>query len=120
MAWLETNILLVDAQNGFRNNRNCIEYFYSLYTMINIRKLSRQSTFVNFIDKAFDTVNRNLLWFKLMSIGIPGRIQDAIQSLYDNVQCKVKVNNIFSPWFPVSQGVKQGCYISSTLFSVYI
>ena len=74
------------------------------------------------LHKAFDTVNRNLLWFKLMSNGISGRILDAIQSLYENVQCTVKVNDTFSPWFPVTHGIKQGCTckISQTLFSVYI
>ena len=120
--WFETNKLLVDEQNGFRKNRSCAEHIYSLYTIINNRKLSRQSTFVGFVDfhKAFDTVNRNLLWFKLMSIGIPGRILDAIQLLYESVQCTVKVNDMFSPWFPVTHGVKQGCKISPTLFSVYI
>ena len=55
-----------------------------------------------------------------MSVGISGKILDAIQSLYENVQCTVKVNDLFSPWFPVTNGVKQGCKISPTLFSIYI
>ena len=120
--WLETNKVLVDEQNGFRKNRSCSEHIYALYTIINNRKLSRQSTFVSFIDfhKAFDKVNRDLLWFKLMSVGISGKILDAIQSLYENVQCTVKVNDLCSPWFPVTNGVKQGCKISPTLFSIYI
>ena len=90
--------------------------------MVNNRKLSRQSTYVGFVDfrKAFDTIQRKFLWYKLMKIGINGRILDAIQSLYVNVQCTVKVNDLFLPWFPVSNGVKQGCKISPTIFSVYI
>ena len=102
--------------------RSCSEHIYLLFTIINNRKLSRQSTYVSFIDfhKAFDTVSRNLLWFKLMSIGISGKILDATQSLYERVQCTVKVNDLFSPWFPVTHGVKQGCKISPTLFSIYI
>ena len=120
--WLEENKLLVEEQNGFRKKRNCVEHIYTLYTIINSRKLSKQSTYVCFIDykKAFDTVNRDLLWYKLMCIGITGRILDAIQSLYVNVQCTVKINDLFTPWFPVSTGLKQGCKISPTLFSVYI
>ena len=60
------------------------------------------------------------MWYKLICIGITGRILDAIQSLYVNVQCTVKINDLFTPWFPVSTGLKQGCKISPTLFSVYI
>ena len=56
----------------------------------------------------------------LMSIGISGKIFDAIQSLYESVQCTIKVNDLFSPWFFVTHGIKQGCKISPTLFSIYI
>ena len=89
--WLEENKLLVEEQNGFRKKRNCVEHIYTLYSIVNNRKLSKQSTYVCFIDfkKAFDTVNRDLLWYKLMRIGITGRILDAEQSLYVNVQCTV-------------------------------
>ena len=55
-----------------------------------------------------------------MSIGISGNILDAIQSLYERVQCTVKVNDLSPPWFPVTHGVKQGFKISPTLFSIYI
>ena len=43
-----------------------------------------------------------------------------VQSLYTDVQCAVKVNDYLSPLFKVSQGVKQGCKLSPTLFSLYI
>ena len=55
-----------------------------------------------------------------MCIGITGRILDAIQSLYVNVRCTVNINGLFTPWFPVSIGLKQGCKISPKLFSVFI
>ena len=55
-----------------------------------------------------------------MFIGISGRILDAVNSLYENVQCTVKVHDMFLPMFPVIHGVKQVCKVSATLFSVYI
>ena len=48
--WLEENKLLVEEQNGFRKKRNCAEHLYTLYTIINSRKLSKQSTYVCIID----------------------------------------------------------------------
>ena len=75
-----------------------------------------------FVDakKAFDTVNRDCLWFKLMRIGIKGKFLNAVQSLYVDMSCTVNVNNFHTDWFTVTQGVKQGCVISPTLFSVYV
>ena len=42
-----------------------------------------------------------------MSIGISGRILNAIQSLYDNVQCTVRVNELFSHY---SYSLLLSCY----------
>ena len=114
--------MLHDGQNGFRKGRSCLDHVYTLYTIVNNRKAQNRDTFVCFVDtkKVFDTVNRNCLWFKLMSIGIRGKILDAIQSLYNSMSCSVKVNNFQTDWFNVTQGVKQGCVISPTLFSIYV
>ena len=70
--------------------------------------------------KAFDNVNHECLWNKLHKYGIDGRMFKAIQSLYKDVSCSVRVNGRLSPWFGVSQGVKQGCTLSPTLFQIYI
>ena len=66
--------------------------------------------------KAFDTVNRDCLWYIPMSIGINGKFLNAVQSLYDNLSCTVKVNNYETDWFSVTPGVKHSCVISPTLF----
>ena len=120
--WIDDNNIVVDEQNGFRRNRSCLEHIYALYTVINKRKQQKQSTYVCFVDakKAFDTVQRDCLWYKLMSLGITGKILKAIQSLYTEVQCVVKVNDYLTPFIDVPQGVKQGCKLSPTLFSLYI
>ena len=42
------------------------------------------------------------------------------KSLYENVQSAVKVNKNLSDWFEVHNGVKQGCILSPSLFSMFI
>ena len=70
--------------------------------------------------KAFDTVPRNMLWYKLIKTGIHGKFLSALQSLYENVKCAVKVNDCLTPWLKVDTGVKQGCLLSHILFAIYI
>jgi len=121
-AWLEENNILCDEQNGFRRERSCEEHIHSLYSVLNDRKISRKSSFVCFVDmrKAFDTVEHYLLWFKLQRAGLRGKFLTAIQSLYNDLKCTVRVNNELTPWFEVEAGVKQGCILCPSLFSVYI
>ena len=87
-AWLEHNDILVEEQNGFRANRSCLDHLYALTSLVKNRKLRRKNTYVCFIDakKAFDSVNRDLLWHKLMRLGISGPFIVALKSLY-NTTC---------------------------------
>ena len=122
LKWLESNELLADEQNGFRRDRSCQDHIYALNSLIYNRKLNKKDTYACFVDcrKAFDTVNRDCLWFKLMSLGVQGKILQAIQSLYVDVTCSVRINEYFTDFFPVTQGLKQGCGLSPTLFLIYV
>ena len=85
-SYLEENKILVDEQNGFRSCRSCIDHIFVLCTVLRNRKLQGKETFICFIDykKAFDSVERNLLLFKLSQVGITGNMYQAISSLYSN------------------------------------
>jgi hypothetical protein len=120
--WLELNNILADEQNGFRRNRGCMDHLYSLQSVINYQKSKKKSAYICYIDakKAFDSVNRSCLWYKIIRAGVNGKILSAMQSLYDNVQCAIRINGVLSSWFSVNNGVKQGCLLSPTLFAVYV
>ena len=70
--WIDDNNGLADEQNGFRKGRSTIDQIASLTNIIDVRKKLRKSTFCAFIDfkKAYDTIDRNLLWGKLTSLGV--------------------------------------------------
>ena len=82
----------------------------------------KKSTFVCYVDfsKAYDKIDRQILWNKIENIGIRGNMLNAIKSLYKNVKCAVRVNNYTTDWFNVDIGVKQGCLLSTTAFNMYI
>ena len=87
VSFLDTNEILCEEQNGFRKLRACIDHIYVLTTVIRNRKLQGEETFLCYVDfsKAFNSVNRDCLWFKLMNIGIQGNILKLIKSMYENL-----------------------------------
>ena len=81
--FLEVNNILVDEQNGFRAARSCIDHIFVLTTLLRNRKSLGLSTFLAFIDykKAFDSVDKSLLLYKLLKIGIHGNFFNAISGV---------------------------------------
>ena len=122
MAYLESNHLLEDEQNGFRKERACLDHIHTVCTMIRNRIQNNQSTFACYIDfqKAFDCVDRDLLSLRLLQKGIRGKFYHAIQSIYKAPMACVKVNEYTTEWFPTPLGVRQGDALSPTLFAMFI
>ena len=120
--YLEDNELLVEEQNGFRSSRSCIDHIFVLVTMLRNRKEIGKETFLAFIDykKAFDSVERNCLFYKLAKMGIKGRMYQAISSLYSNPKSRVVLGDYMTDYFDCPIGVKQGDCLSPTLFSIFI
>ena len=82
----------------------------------------KQDVFAAFVDfrKAFDLINKQLLLTKLIQYDITGKMYFAIKSMLMTNKSCVKVNNLFTEYFYVENGVRQGDSISSTLFAIYI
>ena len=76
IRYLEDHDILVDEQNGFRAKRACVDHVYSLSTIIRNRMAEGKSTFAAFVDmqKAFDWVDRDLLFYKLLCNNVNGKI----------------------------------------------
>ena len=81
-----------------------------------------KNTFACFIDmqKAFDWVDRNLLFYRLLLYNITGKIYQAIKVMYHNTQSFIQLNKSFTNWFQVLNGVKQGDNLSPALFGLFI
>ena len=120
--YLESNDILVNEQNGFRASRSCIDHIFVLITIIRNRKELGKETFLAFIDykKAFDSVERNCLLYKLAKIGINGKMYRAIAALYSNPRSCVVLNSHETDYFECPIGVKQGDCLSPTLFAIFI
>ena len=120
--WEEENDILHDAQNGFRKGRSTTDHLSTLTSIVETRKLKSKATFAAFIDfrKAYDAIDRTQLFGKLLNLGINGKMYKALESLYKDVKCCVRLNNMHTDWFSVKCGLKQGCPLSPVLFNLYI
>ena len=75
------------------------------------------STFVD-LTKAFDTVSREGLWKIMAKFGCPKKFTTIVRQFHDGMQARVQDLGELSDPFPVTNGVKQGCVLAPTLFSM--
>ena len=81
------------------------------------------SLFISSIDlqKAYDTVDRTLLWQALVRIGVPPQMIAVIRQFHDGMRaCARPGDGVCSDWFEVEQGLRQGCVLSSLLFNIFL
>ena len=69
---------------------------------------------------AFDKVDRNLLLYKLSSIGVIGKMYRAILAMFKSPRARVVLNEHYTDYFDCTIGVKQGDKISPTFFAAFV
>ena len=116
-GYLETNDMLADEQNGFRKQRSCEDHMFTLNSLIK----NNSNVFTAFIDlkRCFDYVDRDMLLYKLLLHHIDGKFYNSIKSIYTSTVSAIRINNKLTDWFDCTTGVRQGCNLSPTLYSVF-
>ena len=70
--------------------------------------------------KAYDSIWRKGLFYKLINCGISKTFITVLQSMYKNVRSCVKTNKGLTCFFESTTGVKQGCNLSPNLFNIFV
>ena len=93
---LESNNVIHDEQNGFRQGRSTVDHLNTLTSITETRKLRKLATFTAFVDfkKAYDTVSKSLLFQDLMDIGISNKCLDANIAIDKHVESAVELNGL--------------------------
>ena len=116
--------MLTDAQAGFRKGRSTVDHNFTLHAAIERQFANNSNVYVVFTDfkKAYDSVNRNILWSELLRSGIQGKMLRTIKAMYAGVQACVKSNATtdLSGFFHCLQSLKQGCITTPILFPLLI
>ena len=120
--WADATDISSDAQFGFKSDHSTVDAMFILKYLLDRQLQAKKKLYCAFIDlkKAFDSVSRTSLWFKMTKSGIDGKLFDLIRSMYDNIKRRVKCMGSLSDLFSCDVGLLQGEIISSFLFSLFI
>ena len=82
----------------------------------------KERLFCAFIDykKAFDSVQRELLWGKLLNAGVNGKVLCVMRDMYTKAKACVKTRHGLSQFFVSNVGLGQGGNLSPVLFSLFL
>ena len=91
--YLEDHDKIEDNQAGFRHNYRTTDQIFTLKTLLNRynHKLNKP-IFACFVDfsKAFDSVNREALFYKMKQAGITGKMFELIRNMYSSTLYCIK------------------------------
>eukprot|EP00752_Nemacystus_decipiens_P018516 g16601.t1 len=121
-AFCEANDILPEEQCGFRPGRSTVCMLFVVRRLQELGRRRRIPLYMCFIDlqKAYDSVDRELLWKVLARAGIPAEMIAVIRKFHDGMRARVRMDDgELSDWFPVTQGLRQGCSMSPPLFNVF-
>ena len=121
-TFLNLSEIIYNFQFGFRKNYSTNHALLSIVEQIRSALDKNMFTCGVFIDleKAFDTVNHQILLSKLNHYGIRGVANKWFSSYLSNRYQKVSLNGESSQRLPITCGVPQGSILGPLLFLLYI
>ncbi len=126
VSYLVDNDIYKPHQIAFRKNCRTADHIFVLRTLIDkyVKRKVKDSAhlYVCFVDlkKAFDTVWREGLLYKLLQLRVGGNFYTIIFDMYTKCKVSIKLTEGITESFISNIGVKQGCILSPTLFNVFL
>lgn len=114
--------VLPETQCGFRPHRGTIDMIFCARQLQEKSREHRRPLHFVFYDleKAFDSVPRSALWAVLGRCGCPAKFVSIVRGFHDGMVARIQLDGVTSEPFAVTAGVKQGCVLAPTLFSIYL
>ena len=120
--YLEAQNLIYELQFGFRAKHSTNHALIAITQKIKEAINNNETAIGIFVDfeKAFDTVNHEILLSKLSHYGVNGTAQSWFRSYLSQRTQFVSLNGIDSEILPIEHGVPQGSILGPLLFTIYI
>ena len=122
--FIDKNNLIKEVQIAHKKGCRTTDHIFVLKTLIDQEtKINKSKLYACFVDfhKAFDSINRDLLLYKLLHFGIGGNFYQVIKNMYYNITSCVKIgNNLTTDFFKCLTGVRQGDVLSPLLFNLFV
>lgn len=119
--WAVRKGVLGKLQAGFQVGRR-IEDLFVLTQCTEIALQTGSPLYVAFLDisKAYDRVNRELLWELLWKHGLDEPDLCLLQALYEDITAQVEWGGVTTALVEIPRGLRQGCPLSPLLFMFYV
>ena len=113
----------VDQHNGgFIEGRRMFDNLFIINGVAQRQMLLNKNLILCFVDlsKAFDMVNRSVLFYEIMKCGRNGKVIDNLRSLYTKTKCRVKHQGWLGHLIDNVPGFNQGGVASGFFFRKYM
>ena len=120
--YCERENILPEEQCGFRPQRSTIDMMFVLRRLQELARMKDTPLYLCFINltKAYDSVDRTLLWDVLARFGVPPRMLAVMRQFHDGMQACVRLDDgECSDKFDMGQGLRQGCVLAPQLFNMF-
>ena len=117
------NLLSNDVlQFGFQSGCSTVQCTWAVQETISHYLRRGSDVYCCLLDfsKAFDKVNFDQLFQKLIARKVPAIVLRLVSFIYMNQSCYIRWNSVESESFTVRNGVRQGAILSPSLFCVYL
>ena len=111
-----------EMQCGFMSGRGTTDAIFIVRQLQEKHLAANKLLYMAFVDleKAFDQVPRDVIWWAMHKLGIDEWLVCLVQSMYKDVRTRVRVGEGYSEEFGVGVSVHQGSVLSLLLFIIVL
>ena len=119
-ARLREIVKIRDNQFGFRPGMSTTEPVFALRQLQEKCREKNKDLHMVFVDleKAFDRIPRDLIWWCLRKKGVPEEYVQIVQDMYRSCKTQVVTQKGETEYFPIEVGLHQGSALSPLLFII--